>query len=114
MSQKLAIIDSWAKSENIDIFSPQLYTSGVESEPEFAITQCGSTLDTERTCSYERLKHMKTKWVPSLSYAGHYPAVKMFFAQKGITVRRGSRSNGGLCGGGMGGFCMLTVVGALP
>ena len=64
----------------------QLYTSGVETEPEFAITQCGSTLDTERTCSYERLKHMKTKWVPSLSYAGHYPAVKKFFAEKGITT----------------------------
>jgi len=86
VSQKLAIIDSWAKSDDIDIFSPQLYTSGVETEPEFAITQCGSTLDTERTCSYERLKHMKTKWVPSLSYAGHYPAVKKFFAEKGITT----------------------------
>ena len=74
----------------------------MESEPEFAITQCGSTLDTERTCSYERLKHMKTKWVPSLSYAGHYPAVTKFFAQKGITVR-GSRSNGGLVRGRGGG-----------
>merc|ERR1712086_375144 len=74
------------KGDNIDIFSPQLYTSGVETEPEFAITQCGSTLDTERTCSYERLKYMKTKWVPSLSYAGHYPAVKKFFAEKGITT----------------------------
>lgn len=94
MSQKLAIIDSWAKSDDIDIFSPQLYTSGVETEPEFAITQCGSTIDTERTCSYERLKHMKTKWVPSLSYAGHYPAVKKFFAQKGITVRRSALEQG--------------------
>merc|ERR1712166_1564140 len=55
VSQKLAIIDSWAKSDNIDIFSPQLYTSGVETEPEFAITQCGSTLDTVRTCSNARL-----------------------------------------------------------
>merc|ERR1711865_994072 len=35
VSQKLAIIDSWAKSDNIDIFSPQLYTSGVEKEPDF-------------------------------------------------------------------------------
>ena len=88
MSQKLAIVDAWAESENIDIFSPQLYTSGVEEEPEFAITQCGNTLEKERTCTYERLKKMKAKWVPSLSWASHYPAAKKFFAEKGITVRR--------------------------
>ena len=104
VSQKLAIVDSWAGSDNIDIFSPQLYTTGVEEDPEFTITQCGNTLEEGRTCTYERLKKMKAKWVPSLSKASHYPAVKKFFSEKGITVRclcACTREAGGIVGGGI-------------
>lgn len=80
-SSKMALVDSWVTDPNIDLFSPQLYTSGNEDAPEFEITPCP-----ENSCTYERLTNMKAKWVPSLSLqsAGSYPAVKEFFATKGI------------------------------
>ena len=34
------IVKSWIKSKNIDIFSPQLYTTGTESSPDFAQAHC--------------------------------------------------------------------------
>ncbi len=34
------IVKSWIKSKNIDIFSPQLYTTGTESAPDFAQAHC--------------------------------------------------------------------------
>ena len=78
-SSKIALVDSWIKSDDIDLFSPQLYTSGNEKEPEFDITPC-----TGDVCTYERLQPMKAKWVPSLHDKSQYPKVKKFFASKGI------------------------------
>ena len=75
----MALVDSWAKDENIDIFSPQLYTSGNEDKPEFDITPCPKD-----ACTYERIANMKAKWVPSVHSASQYPEVKAFFDQKGI------------------------------
>lgn len=78
-TSKMALVDSWANDENIDIFSPQLYTSGNEDQPEFDITPCPKD-----SCTYERIANMKAKWVPSLHTKGQYPAVKAFFDEKGI------------------------------
>merc|ERR1719217_1042656 len=78
-SSKLALLDAWVKSKNIDLFSPQLYTSGHEKIPEFEITPCDGS-----ACTYEHLKPMKAKWAPSLSSKSAYPATKKFFASLGI------------------------------
>lgn len=83
---KLALVDSWAKSETIDIFSPQLYTSGLEPEPELTLTGCG-TVKSGRACTYERYAGLKAKFVPSLASASHYAAAKEYFASIGITTQ---------------------------
>ena len=85
---KRLLVDSWVKSKNIDIFSPQLYTSGYEPAPQFELTPCLPT-DTlfDSRCTWERLKPMKAAWVPSLSSAEHYPAAEKFFGKLGIQTR---------------------------
>ena len=62
---KRLLVDSWVKSKNIDIFSPQLYTSGYEPAPQFELTPCLPT-DTlfDSRCSWERLKPMKAAPAP--------------------------------------------------
>ena len=35
-------------------------------------------------CTWERLKPMKARWIPSLASEEHYPATKEFFANIGI------------------------------
>ena len=135
---KNMIVESWINSNDIDIFSPQLYTSGSESAPELEPTHCnGAYVDGNLTapvhkssaelyaeyderkraerekdrlkkerdrmmngpggsawaakhpsnCTYERLKPMKTMWIPSIVREDQYPAVKEFFAGKGITTK---------------------------
>ena len=62
---KRLLVDSWVKSSSIDIFSPQLYTSGYEPAPQFELTTCLPT-DTlfDSRCSWERLKPMKAAPAP--------------------------------------------------
>lgn len=83
---KLALVDSWAKSKTIDIFSPQLYTSGLEAEPELTLTGCG-TVKSGRACTYERYAGLKAKLVPSLASGSHYAAAKEYFASIGIATQ---------------------------
>ena len=85
---KRLLVDSWVNSSSIDIFSPQLYTSGYEPNPQFELTPClpTDTLFSSR-CSWERLRLMRARWVPSLSAADQYPAVKAFFARLDIRTR---------------------------
>jgi hypothetical protein len=71
------LIDSWVHDDNIDLFSPQLYTSGTEGKPEFMLTPCGTP--GQAKCSWERLAPMKAKWVLSLASGDQYPAAKAFF-----------------------------------
>jgi len=84
---KEGLVESWIKSSDIDLFSPQLYTSGEEEEPEYDLTACGQpSVDNPEAsaCTYERLKPMKAKWIPSLASDKQYPKVKKWFAAKGI------------------------------
>ena len=57
--------------------------------PEYDLTPCGAP-DADNpeasTCTYERLRSMKAKWVPSLANDKQYPEVKTWFAAKGITT----------------------------
>ena len=87
-SSKELFVDSWAKSEHIDIFSPQLYTSGLEGKPEYQLTPCRSGGATEGSrCTWQRLKPMKAKWVLSLASADHYAGAKEYFYNLGIETR---------------------------
>jgi hypothetical protein len=83
-ASKISLTESWVRSDDIDLFSPQLYTSGYEDGPELDITPCSE--EEGGKCTYERLKDMKAKWIPSLSDASHYAAARAFFAAKGITT----------------------------
>jgi hypothetical protein len=86
---KEALVESWIKSRDIDLFSPQMYTSGDEQEPEYDLTACGApNADNPEasSCTYERLKPMHAKWIPSLASGKQYPQVKKWFAAKGITT----------------------------
>ena len=85
---KERIVDAWVRSPDIDIFSPQLYTMGYEMEPSFEQTPChGADSTFKSRCSWERLKSMRAKWVPSLSAAAHYPNASAFFADLDITTQ---------------------------
>ena len=79
---KELLIDSWVRDDNIDLFSPQLYTSGTEGKPEFTLTPCGTPGRSK--CSWERLAPMKAKWVLSLASGAQYPAAKAFFKKLNI------------------------------
>jgi len=164
---KELLVDSWVASDHIDIFSPQLYTSGSESSPEFANTPCRGAVEEKKNatkappkpklsfkeellkkkgptkapppsfkevlmrkmpqaadvrlydddkraqkekerlakemqriadaakpewdkhpskCTWERLKPMKAKWMPSIVKEDQYPEVKEYFAKLGITT----------------------------
>ena len=82
---KQLFVDSWVKSKNIDIFSPQLYTSGYEANADFGQTPCSpqdGIFDSK--CSWERLAPMKALWAPSLKDVTHYQPTKEYFAKAGI------------------------------
>jgi hypothetical protein len=74
--------DSWVHDDNIDLFSPQLYTAGTEGRPEFMMTPCGTA--GQSNCSWDLLAPMKAKWVLSLVSGDHYPEAKAFFNKLGI------------------------------
>ena len=79
------LITSWRRSSDIDIFSPQLYTSGFESSPEFSLTPCRSGGAMEGSeCTWERLKPIKARWLLSLASGDHYPEAHEFFRKLGI------------------------------
>ena len=85
---KQLFVDSWVKSKDIDIFSPQLYTSGYEANPDFGMTPCRPTDGIfDSGCSWERLAPMTAAWVPSLKDVSHYDATKEYFAKVGIKTR---------------------------
>ena len=82
---KSLLITSWRRSSDIDIFSPQLYTSGFESSPEFSLTPCRSGGAMEGSeCTWERLKPIKARWLLSLASGDHYPEAHEFFRKLGI------------------------------
>lgn len=61
---------------NCDYLSPQLYTSGSESEPDFVYDGV----------SWEEYASYKGRIIPSIVDDSHYAATKSFFAAKGAPV----------------------------
>jgi len=76
------LVQSFVANTNVDIISPQLYTSGTESQPDFAVTgSCASA-----GCDWDMYlsMHAGMRFVPSLANASQYDATKAYFEPKGI------------------------------
>jgi len=80
----VAMMNAFVRDTNVDIISPQLYTSGNESQPDYSLTgSCAAA-----GCSWDIYKEMHSgmTFVPSIVAATQYDAVKSHFAQDGITA----------------------------
>ena len=80
----VAFVKSWAADENIDILSPQLYSSGQEASPELSPTN--SCIDAG--CTWQLYLGAKGAFVPSLVDRTHYAAVQTWAAGLGLLPRR--------------------------
>ncbi|MEH1796047.1 MULTISPECIES: hypothetical protein [unclassified Nostoc] len=71
------MMKTFIKNENIDYLSPQLYTSGTETENDFATSQ---------GVSWEDYAHSKAAIVPSIVQANMYHDAKNRFSRHGVTT----------------------------
>ena len=78
---RIGFVESWVNSDDIDVISPQLYTSGKEGKPEFEASS-----GTSGPVGYEHYRRAKARFVPSISTADQLDDVKEFFATKGVRV----------------------------
>jgi hypothetical protein len=77
---RVQLINSWVKSPDVDIISPQLYTWGGEDIPDFNTTwPCDN-------CTWNLYKNSKGKFMPSLVDDTHLGATKKWFDKEGIKV----------------------------
>ena len=76
----VALIKAWAADENLDILSPQLYSSGSESAPQFDETNSCK----EAGCTWELYVGAKAAFAPSIVDPTQLPAVEAFFKPLGI------------------------------
>eukprot|EP01063_Lacrimia_lanifica_P012715 TRINITY_DN193_c0_g1_i1.p1 TRINITY_DN193_c0_g1~~TRINITY_DN193_c0_g1_i1.p1 ORF type:complete len:246 (+),score=89.48 TRINITY_DN193_c0_g1_i1:53-790(+) len=76
----VAMVKAWAADTNVDILSPQLYSSGSEAKPEFAETNSCVA----QGCTWDLYAPFKGVFAPSIVDAAQYDEVKSFFAKKGI------------------------------
>ena len=73
----VALVKSWVQDDNIDIISPQLYSSGHESGPILDETFTCHTAG----CTWLQFVGMKPKFMPSIVDASHFEATNNFFRQ---------------------------------
>jgi hypothetical protein len=77
---RVQLINSWVKSPDVDIISPQLYTWGGEDIPDFNVTwPCDN-------CTWNLYKGSKGKFMPSLVDGTHLKATKDWFKKENIEV----------------------------
>jgi hypothetical protein len=76
MSDRVIVMDDLFKSSNIDFISPQLYTTGTESENDY----------TAWDVSWESWATSKAPVVVSIVNYNYYAHAQTFFAGKGITL----------------------------
>lgn len=72
----VAITKAWIADANIDILSPQLYSSGQEGVPEFAETSSCKAAG----CTWDLYKGAKAVIAPSIVDSSQYIAVKEWFS----------------------------------
>ena len=75
----VALVKAWVADPNLDILSPQLYSSGQEGSPQFDTTASCSP-----ACSWSLYKGFKGIFAPSIVEPSHYPATKAFFAATNV------------------------------
>lgn len=74
----------WVTEANIDFISPMLYRSGKETTPWFDETwNCSQETP---GCTWQQYKGALPRFVPSIVDATHYPIVKKYFENLGITI----------------------------
>ena len=71
----VSFVKAWVRDGNIDMVSPQLYTTGHEDKPLFDETWYCK----EAGCSWLLFRNSVPRFVPSIVNATHYPQVKSFF-----------------------------------
>mmetsp|Transcript_16569 Transcript_16569/g.36654 ORF Transcript_16569/g.36654 Transcript_16569/m.36654 type:complete len:250 (-) Transcript_16569:118-867(-) len=76
----VAYVKAWVADGNIDILSPQLYSSGQEAAPEFAETNSCVA----QGCTWDLYKGAKPALAPSIVNEGQYAAVKSWAQGKGL------------------------------
>merc|ERR1712050_189815 len=80
----VAFVKAWVADGNVDILSPQLYSSGSESAPEFAETNSCK----DAGCTWDLYKTSTAAIVPSIVDTSQYAAVQKYFsANLGIVVK---------------------------
>lgn len=77
---------AWLADTNVDIMSPQLYTSGYETAPEFALTYTCGTL--AEPCSWQLFANAHPKFVPSIIDESHLQPTIDYFAGQGVPMTR--------------------------
>lgn len=75
-----ALVEAWLADENLDFVSPQLYTSGRESEPEFTPND---------QVPWSTWRGSKVKIVPSIVRASQYAAVQSWAEEQGLPALGG-------------------------
>jgi len=80
------MVEDWCKarndSEKIDVISPQLYTSGTETEPEYGTTSSC----TVSGCDWSMYKDCGAKIAPSIVDSDQYSKVQTWATEKGLDV----------------------------
>ena len=81
-SDAVALVRSWAADENVDVLSPQLYSSGDEKAPEFDET--ASCVDAG--CTWDLYAGARADIMPSIVDDSQYAAVASWFAGRSLTT----------------------------
>lgn len=72
----VALVRAWVTDPNIDVLSPQLYSSGQESAPQFDVTaNCKAA-----GCTWDLYKGAKAGFAPSIVDSTQFAAVEAYFA----------------------------------
>jgi len=75
-----SLMNAFFQDTNIDYLSPQLYTSGSEHVPDWALTATAPGI------TWDKYAVSVAKVVPSIVDATHYQEAKDTFAEKGVTT----------------------------
>lgn len=70
-----SLVKLWCADANIDYISPQLYSSGLETEAEFAETNNCK----KQGCTWDLYINSKPKFLPSIIAANQFQAVSDWF-----------------------------------
>jgi hypothetical protein len=73
----VALVKAWVTDSNIDVLSPQLYSTGKETRPEFAETNFCKA----QGCTWELYRGTNITVAPSLAFRSHYEEAQHWFGE---------------------------------